>query len=141
MSALRVRASAANKWWRGKHRLGQLSLLVARFQGFEIAFHRFHYKPLVAGTTPPRISKWGFRKGDAMIRGKPKPGTIRMRRHRARLRWVNDPAGYYLLRHKRKHPTPRQCGGRPPTEADWARVLFTQPLMTQSGHHGSNFGH
>jgi hypothetical protein len=53
MSALRVRASAANKWWRGKHRLGQLSLLLARFQGFEIAFHRFHYKPLVAGTTPP----------------------------------------------------------------------------------------
>jgi len=51
MSALRVRASAANKWWRGKHRLGQLSLLLARFQGFEIAFHRFHYKPLVAGTT------------------------------------------------------------------------------------------
>ena len=73
------------------------------------------------------------RKGDAMIRGKPKPGTIRMRRYRARLRWVNDPAGYYLLRHKRKHPTPRQCGGRPPTEADWARVLFTQPFALWGG--------
>ena len=23
------------------------------FQGFEIAFHRLHYRPLVAGTTPP----------------------------------------------------------------------------------------
>jgi hypothetical protein len=37
-----------------------------------------------------------------MIRGEPSAETLRKRRYRARLRRVDDPAVFYLLRHKRK---------------------------------------
>ena len=59
------------------------------------------------------------------IKGEPSAETLRKRRYRAAKRRMNDPAGYYLLRHNRKLAK-RQPEPHDPT-LDWDEFLASQP--------------